>query len=941
MAWPQFHAFEPWSSPYLWPAHPVHPAQYATSNANAQRHSRSSRHGGKGSKRQNNSQALQIAHQGRNGGVQPPGIWTMPDPGKEDLQAGGIRSEVLALRNARDSEARQSAVENLKTALLTAVHADEALDGMLLGMAAAQCAKHGLSELMGLLCSYVSCRLGNYEGREVAEMTSAAAKLGCGESGFMRAVVAFCSAPAKGLFVSARDVGMAASALLQSLKQDYGRGFKGNRDSQTRSRVNYVAGFLGLAEAAIATLNDGVPVRDLAELAHVFGHALDAPATGGEALHEQPAVKKVIRAAVQQLRLGIHLASARDATMAAGAIAASWPHMEPERAAVFGPCLVDIAQMARFRRSDFNPQDLSLLALAFAKTDTATRDLIDVLNEQVVARVTEFSNKDLVLLLDAGTQTEAWIGSLFVKTAAAAVSKCRLAEFPAQDLSMLAQSLALLGADGKEPLQRLAGEAFRRQLCFFSSKDKALLLWALAKVRSEEAALIRIAVRLLGVEDCTILDKETLCSTLWALARVWAQLPKGDPWPQSLLCSLCSTCPWVEARATQVCDVAWALGHLPVPLETEVWGSFLTSVEKLPRDACTVQELCLLLSGLSRSPRGFAARRDGLANQFLADLARKLPCNDEAYGVGDSRLLSEAMERTSWNVPPGVPEFVKRFSLEACADGDDAADADSQEDSTSTNDEHIATASGDARSASPTPSSSEGSAVHEVSRQEEEAIAVEPPPPHFSEHGQGHSCAECDGHGHGHGHGNGHNHGHCHQQLDAATDKGTASNHNGHCDTGICSSAYKQAAAEEQSAHGLEGGQLCQSECCPTIFDSNDFGNVRLNAHCDFQGHCVQIKNTFLHISCGQGNDTHSEESCMVCKMTRSRSVDDVRSRSGGALDGFLELPPGLGDASFHSSRTRQRDKGGKSLTISSKDDNNCSSPCGSKCSPVPSRAGS
>jgi hypothetical protein len=48
---------------------------------------------------------------------------------------------------------------------------------------------------------------------------------------------------------------------------------------------------------------------------------------------------------------------------------------------------------------------------------------------------------------------------------------------------------------------------------------------------------------------------------------------------------------------------------------------------------------------------------------------------------------------------------------------------------------------------------------------------------------------------------------------------------------------------------------------------------VRLNAHCDFPGHCVQMKGTFLHIPCNDFDSDSDGSSCVVCRLTRSSSV--------------------------------------------------------------------
>jgi len=55
---------------------------------------------------------------------------------------------------------------------------------------------------------------------------------------------------------------------------------------------------------------------------------------------------------------------------------------------------------------------------------------------------------------------------------------------------------------------------------------------------------------------------------------------------------------------------------------------------------------------------------------------------------------------------------------------------------------------------------------------------------------------------------------------------------------------------------------------------------VRLNTHCNFVGHCVKMKNTFIHIPCGGFSDS-DEEDCAVCRITR------IRSRS---CEGLLEM---------------------------------------------------
>jgi hypothetical protein len=71
-----------------------------------------------------------------------------------------------------------------------------------------------------------------------------------------------------------------------------------------------------------------------------------------------------------------------------------------------------------------------------------------------------------------------------------------------------------------------------------------------------------------------------------------------------------------------------------------------------------------------------------------------------------------------------------------------------------------------------------------------------------------------------------------------------------------------------RNQHGLAGSSTSNGN--PTLFDQKFGGECSVNLHCDFEGHCIQLKNTFIHIQC---NHSHSQE-CAVCKIIRSRSCD-------------------------------------------------------------------
>jgi len=61
----------------------------------------------------------------------------------------------------------------------------------------------------------------------------------------------------------------------------------------------------------------------------------------------------------------------------------------------------------------------------------------------------------------------------------------------------------------------------------------------------------------------------------------------------------------------------------------------------------------------------------------------------------------------------------------------------------------------------------------------------------------------------------------------------------------------------------------CETECTPAA-DSL----WRLNRHCKYSGHCVQMKHTFIHVECPFFSD--DEDNCAFCKLSRSRSSDNI-----------------------------------------------------------------
>ncbi|CAE8584042.1 unnamed protein product [Polarella glacialis] len=147
---------------------------------------------------------------------------------------------------------------------------------------------------------------------------------------------------------------------------------------------------------------------------------------------------------------------------------------------------------------------------------------------------------------------------------------------------------------------------------------------------------------------------------------------------------------------------------------------------------------------------------------------------------------------------------------------------------------------------------------------------------HVHDESQGHFHSQGQGHAHGHGHGHG---GSSDRACSECSEDHTT---HGHSHGDGCAHHCSEAA-DETGADVPHDTNLCQNDiCCPSFGPGmeGELTEVRLNTHCNFVGHCVKMKNTFIHIPCGGFSDS-DEEDCAVCRITR------IRSRS---CEGLLEM---------------------------------------------------
>lgn len=870
----------------------------------------------KGYNKDASAKAIQIAN-GQSGPV-------------DSSASGSFRAHVLRLRNAGNSSSIQAAVVGIRSALVAAAVNDTELDEGMLGMAASLCARHGQQELVGLLCAHTACHLKRCSGRSVSELASAAAKLGCVERAFARAVVNFCASAPSDTFVGLRDVAMLLIAL---------RAF---------NNVEILPAACGLAHAALPHLDDQSSPRDLAELMHAMIQFLGSSSMQGV---EFPAeVTDILCYGVRLFKRSLHQANARDVAMVAGAIASLWGMIGDNHETLLRTCLLDIAQLIRFRRAEFNAKDLSLLSMAFAKADLPSEDLADVLSDEASIKFSQWAPKDISLVLWAAARLPNWSNQPFVQCFSEELLSRDLGKLHSKDLCSAAHSFAKLGLFGGDSLDRITNEAFHRQLYSFTCKDKAMLLWSLAKVQSSnKEPLLRLLVRSLAIEDISLLDRELANSLLWSLARVWNYVQLPDPFPQvDLLNSLCTVRPWTSARL-EVCNALWAFGQLPVQSKSEAWTSLIAAADELTASNCSLHEASSIISGLAACPELPDGRgANELAVSFLDVISKRVLTESETISSHDAQLLLAAFSQTSsWQVSSELHDAVRSHAhdpaLNRCGTGP-AYDTSSSSrnrspcSSQSTMGDGSATATaGLPLTSSPkmlhydTPTPQHSPSVHPrkspsvtIAAAAELLSAIEAMPHteiNIQRHAEinnpnGHGHVQHEGHGNGHH--DSHSYGHGHVSDECTGGGSSAHNADGEyqcCVGHECASdghdCSEHEAENTYEVHGVGhgqvyGGDVCEKECCPALVPTVPDGPL-LNSHCNFHGHCIKLKNTFLHIQCNHMGDSDSED-CPVCKLTRSRSchgkmqrgrhrsVSDATSDQMDADPFYLQPPRPRGD---------------------------------------------
>lgn len=454
---------------------------------------------------------------------------------------------------------------------------------------------------------------------------------------------------------------------------------------------------------------------------------------------------------------------------------------------------------------------------------------------------------------------------------------------------MATQALARCGERGRDALCLLLDEAHSRPLEQFSVEHKIHLLWALAKSKVVHASLCRRIAHDLATECCTTTTRTAIHAGIWALAVLHSALDPPDDALPKVFAKLCTTHPWQGAAPYETANSAWAVGELRGVVDVDVWVSLSKSVCLLIPSQCSLHELCNLLQGFAVCPKSVEMGAT-LSARLAAELTSRLPRagaegDGTGIGKGDSETLSahdrQALSRAIARAERPLPvELARLAETLGCTPMREAVD-----------------------SSIPVPASllalDRGEAAEPVRVQAEcldtcdaahcqeicDVALLSHIHGHCHGHGQGqgeepacvhldilpHACdaAHCsgqagdvsvladshdDGHGHGHSPGDGYGHcrGHVHGQA-------MEPNH---------------VVYAEQATHLVK---TSKANCLPELYEGGDANRMRLNTQCNFHGHCIQLKNTFIHVDCTTHIGRDGEEDCMICRHVRSRSCGSLR----------------------------------------------------------------
>ncbi|CAK0837365.1 unnamed protein product [Prorocentrum cordatum] len=444
---------------------------------------------------------------------------------------------------------------------------------------------------------------------------------------------------------------------------------------------------------------------------------------------------------------------------------------------------------------------------------------------------------------------------------------------------MASQALAKLGPPAKAALRAAAGEAFSRQLHGFSTADKALLMWSLAKSRVAHPALCRLLVQSLAADCVSRLQRDIVSATLWAAGVICPALPAGEEWAAKLVQDLCEARPWAGASPFEVANAAWAFGQLPPEWVGESWPALLASAERLSPGALALHELCNFLSGLGLCPTS-ARGSQQLLEQVLCEVVARAR-SGARISMHDKRSLKHMLSILSaeegWPRLPELEELGRFVSGEPEATGRRVAPANASAAWMAAPGIIVAPGSWQEPGLAPADQAAG------FTRQPGSTAA------RCSPRGAGGaSAAQSDGSGC-----QGPDGGHAEAHPPRARPKALSFTFKDVHDADIGSPDLTPRHPGLSSTGGLatDVGDISHSRAaffrCVAASttghwsaDAPGSGETEPDARRDASGHCVQLRNTFIHVECSANDE---EDSASRGARQRARSVDTSLLRAAAS----------------------------------------------------------
>jgi len=509
------------------------------------------------------------------------------------------------------------------------------VEGKILAMLAAQCARCQLHELLRAICKYVCRHMESFSGRDIAEVLSAASKLNCLEADILHAAMTRCAKEPAHFWKCLRDVATVAKTLLFSL-------------TLVQNSMEYALALQGLVDGALThLLTKRVQFRDVTEFAYAIAHAVGTH----QVQLKSHRVEAALCTAFSHMRQRMDEAPAHEVAMAASAAAAGYGLLTLSRDDVLLPCLMAAIKVTANRSIEFSLHDLSCVAAACAQSRVADTCFENILSGHVSQLPSTHDAHDIICLLWAAVQVPGWNVARFTSCIVRDLPSCAFNRLTARELCAMSLCLAHLGQMGILPLTLIAGEAVTRE-CQESQR------WT-SKLAALQIHVCRELVGSLVESKCQSLTSASCLATLRVLVHLWPSTSaERDSSVEELIFLLCRRQPWLGVAASELTSVIGSLSRAPVCPTADIWNSLLGEVENVLSfecDMCNATKLLDSLAGVKDKPKNFTDSIDKLIACIAAHLQAGERLSESASGKF-KRVLKTSCKH--------IPATAKEFSSE-------------------------------------------------------------------------------------------------------------------------------------------------------------------------------------------------------------------------------------------------------------------------------------